>query len=234
MVIIRNYDDFVNALLEAGFSMGGGNSEGIYAVVPWSWKEPPPYDTPVWWHTGDPETDPWEWRIRVVEERRDIAYAKLFFRKGGYITRRWYPYFLAARRPGGRSLMEEYLDGRVSHFARRVYEVIAEHEPIPLHEIKYLGGLSREDAFRFDAALVELQAKMFVTICGQQRKVSQKGEAYGWSSTVFCTVERFFGPEILEEAAELDRDEAFEEIKRQIHRLNPGADPKKVRKFILG
>ena len=39
---IQNYDDFIAALLKAGFSMGGGNSEGIYAAVPWSWQEEPP------------------------------------------------------------------------------------------------------------------------------------------------------------------------------------------------
>jgi len=45
--------DFVETLLAAGFSMGGGSGDGIYSVVPWSWNEPPPYKTPVRWHTGD-------------------------------------------------------------------------------------------------------------------------------------------------------------------------------------
>ena len=34
MVQIKHYDDFVNALLSAGFSLGGGNDEGIFALVP--------------------------------------------------------------------------------------------------------------------------------------------------------------------------------------------------------
>ena len=66
-------------LLAAGFSMAGGNSKGIYAVVPFDWKANDVFDTPVRWHTGEPETDPWEWRMRVLEERDDIAYAKVFF-----------------------------------------------------------------------------------------------------------------------------------------------------------
>ena len=73
---IQNYDGFVQNLLTAGFSMGGGNDEGIFALVPWSWDEVPPYETPVRWHTGLAETDPWEWRMRVLDERRDIAYGK--------------------------------------------------------------------------------------------------------------------------------------------------------------
>jgi hypothetical protein len=73
--MIKDYNDFVNALLTAGFSIGGGNADGIYAVVPWGWNQEPPYETPVRWHTEDPETDPWEWRIRVLDERDDIAIA---------------------------------------------------------------------------------------------------------------------------------------------------------------
>lgn len=40
--MIQNYNDFVNSLLDAGFSMGGGNSEGIFSVVSWNWDEAPP------------------------------------------------------------------------------------------------------------------------------------------------------------------------------------------------
>ena len=231
--MIRNYSDFVTALLDAGFSMGGGNSDGVYSVVSWSWDEVPPYDTPVRWHTGDPATDPWEWRMRVLDERDDIAYAKLFFRKSGYITREWYPYFLAVRR-GGKNLMDEYANGMISHFARRIYEVIHEYGTLPLHAIKQIGGFSKQDASGFDRALNELQMKMYLTMCGRQQKLSQKGEGYGWSSTVFCTVETFFGKDIFEKAHQINEREAAEKIAERIYSLNPAADPKKVIKFIKG
>lgn len=230
---IKNYNDFITTLLNAGFSMANGNSEGIYSVIPWNWNEAPPYETPVRWHTGDPETDPWEWRIRVLEERDDIAYAKLFFNKGGYITKEWYPYFLAVRR-GGRSLAEEYEDGNISSLAKRIYEVITENEQIPLHVTKQIGGFNKSDSSRFDRALVELQIKMFVTMCGRQQKISKKGEEYGWSSTVFCTVERYFGEEVVKQADEIDEREAIEKITEQIYRLNPDVNPRKIAKFIKG
>lgn len=230
---IKNYNDFITTLLNAGFSMANGNSEGIYSVIPWNWNEAPPCETPVRWHTGDPETDPWDWRIRVLEERDDIAYAKLFFNKGGYITKEWYPYFLAVRR-GGRSLAEEYEDGNISSLAKRIYEVITENEQIPLHVIKQIGGFNKNDSSRFDRALVELQIKMFVTMCGRQQKISKKGEEYGWSSTVFCTVERYFGEEVVKQADEIDEREAIEKITEQIYRLNPAADPRKIARFIKG
>ncbi|HWR22288.1 MAG TPA: hypothetical protein VN366_02325 [Feifaniaceae bacterium] len=231
--MIKNYSDFVKALLDAGFSMGGGNSEGIYSVVPWSWDELPPYETPVRWHTGDPETDPWEWRMRVLNERGDIAYAKLFFKKSGYITKEWYPYFLAVRR-GGRELADEYADGAVSRYARRIYDVVTEHEALPVHAIKKIGGFSKEDASKFDQALVELQMKLYLTMCGRQQKLSKKGEEYGWSSTVFCTAERYFGLDVFEQAGSIDEREAIEKLSERIYALNPEANPKKILRFIKG
>lgn len=231
--MIQNYDDFISTLLDSGFSMGGGNNEGIYSVIPWNWNEAPPYETAVCWHTGDPETDPWEWRMRVLDERDDIAYAKLFFNKSGYITKEWYPYFLAARR-GGKDFEEEYSNGTISNFAKRIYEVIQHNEAVPLHVIKQIGGFSREDAHKFDRALVELQMKMYVTMCGRQQKLSKKGEEYGWSSTVFCTIENFFGNEMLEKADKISEREAIDKIKGRISDLNPGAITKKIMKFIKG
>lgn len=231
--MIQNYNDFVISLLDAGFSMGSGNSEGIFSVVSWNWAEVPPYDTPVRWHTGDPETDPWEWRMRVLDERDDIAYAKLFFKKSGYITKEWYPYFLVARR-GGKNYMDKYADGTMNHFSKRIYDIIIENETLPLHTIKQIGGFSKEDTSKFDSALVDLQMKMYLTMCGRQQKLSPKGEEYGWSSTVFCTVERYFGEDIIKKADRISEQEAIEKITEQIYILNPAADPKKITKFIKG
>ena len=65
---LKNFNDFVQILLVSGFSMGEGNDEGIYAIVNHDWQTAPP-GSPIIWHTGDPETDPWEWCVRVLSER---------------------------------------------------------------------------------------------------------------------------------------------------------------------
>jgi len=231
--MIRNYDDFVNTVLEAGFSLGGGNGEGIYAAIPWGWNDEPPYDTPVRWHTDDPETDPWEWRIRVLDERSDIAYAKVFFKKSGYIAKDWYPYFLAARRLG-RTFEDAYADGNISHFAKRIYDVVLENEVLPVHDIKLLAGFSKDDKSGFDRALTELQMKMFLTMCGRAQKFSMHGKNIAWSSTVFCTTEHFFGNDIFEKANKINADEAYALIREQVLKLNSLAEETKVKKFILG
>jgi len=230
--MINNYDDFIAQLLNAGFSMGAGNDEGVFALLSHNWDNTPE-DCLLQWHTGDADTDPWVWRMRVLDERDDVAYSKFFFKKSGYITREWYPYFLAARR-GGRTFDEAYADGTMSQYAKRIYHAVAENGALPLDEIKRQGGFSRDEKPKFDGALVELQMRLYLTMCGQAQKISQNGGEYGWSSTVFCTTENFWGEDVFRQAAEIDVDEAVEKIAAQVLLLNPTVEEKKIIKFIKG
>ena len=226
--MIYNYHDFVKVIHDVGFSMGGGADDGIYS---YSHLCAPCIRA----HTEDPDTDPWEWRIRVLDEGADIAYAKLFFKKSGYITKDWYPYFLAARRDGN-TFEDAYARGVISHFAKRIYDVVAENGTVPLHNIKQLAGFKREDKSGFDRAITELQMGMFLTICGSQQKHFKIGgnteNNTGWRSTVFCTTETFFGEDVFNKAAKLSVNEAVDAIREQVLKLNPSAQEKKIIKFI--
>ena len=232
-MIPGNFNEFVQILYKSGFTTGSGNNEGIYAIVDFNWLNAPPA-SPIRWHTGDFETDPWAWRVRVLDECDDIAYSKCFFRKSGYITREFYPYFLALRR-GGQELIDEYADGLISYSAKRIYSVIQEHGELPLHDIKTLGGFGRDDKSRFDSALTELQMRLYLTINGTRRRMNAKGEEYGWEATVFCTTERFWAnTDVFARAAKLGEDEAYAAISERIYKLNPNADENRIRKFAYG
>ena len=231
--IMHNYSDFVAELIKAGFSFAdGGNNEGVFNLLKYGWHEEPP-DSPIRWHTGDKETDPWEWRIRVLDERNDIAYSKLFFRKAGYITKEWYPYFLSVRR-NNKSFEDEYRSGTISHFAKRIYDIVDECGNISLHEIRRIAGFSRADKSKFERALTDLQMKMYLSICGTQQRISQMGKPYAWPSMVFCTTECFFGEEMFERATQISAVEAINKITEQVFILNPYAQEARVIKFIKG
>ncbi|NCC49563.1 MAG: hypothetical protein EOM13_10995 [Clostridia bacterium] len=73
---------------------------------------------------------------------------------------------------------------------------------------------------------------LFITMSGRRQKISAQGEHYGWSSTVFCTTERFWGESVFREAAAIRRDDAVERISRQILRLNPQAIQARISRFI--
>lgn len=230
--MINNYNDFVRELLKAGFSGAvGGKDDGVFGLFRYGWGAEE--ETGIRWHTGNPDTDPWEWRMRVLDERDDIAYAKVFFKKAGYITKEWYPYFLAARR-GRKVFDDDYTDGIISHTAKLIYDVVAENDSLPLHEIKQLAGFHRDDKSKFDSALTELQMRLYLTMRGTEQKVSSKGEEYGWASTVFCTTEHFWGEDVFEQAAGISSDEALAKISGRILALNPMAKEKKIVKFVRG
>ncbi|MCL2828319.1 MAG: hypothetical protein FWD99_06225 [Oscillospiraceae bacterium] len=231
--MIHNYNDFCTELTKAGFSVAGGNDEGVFGLIHHNWNEAPPDGSPIRWHTGDPDTDPWEWRMRVLNERDDIAYAKMFFRKAGFITKAWYPYFLAVRR-AGTSFAESYADGTISHAAKRIYEIVSQSDFLPSEEIKRLAGFPREEKSKFDRALTELQMGLYLTVCGSRQKTSLTGTAYSWPSMIFCTTERFWGKDVFAQAAEICPEDAVQTITEQIFSLNPLAQKTKVRKFIQG
>ena len=230
--MIRNYSEFCTELLKTGFSGSiGGKDEGVFNLFRYGWGAEE--ETGIQWHTDDPETDPWQWRIRVLSERDDIAYSKLFFRKAGYITKEWYPYFYAARR-GDRIFEDAYSDGVFSNTAKRVYGAVSENGRLSLQDIKRIAGFSREDKSKVESALTELQIKMYLTICDIYYKVSQKGEEYGFSTTVFSTVESFWGDDVINKAANIKENEAVEAITERILFLNPLARKEKFIKFIRG
>lgn len=225
--MVNSFEEFCGELIKCGFSMGGGNAKGIHAVIPFDWNSTPE-DSRIRWHTGDPETDPWEWRMRVLKERDDIAYAKVFFGTSGYITKEWYPLFLTVRRHG--MVFDEWYDeGKASQMESSIYKAISENGQVALHDLKRICSIQKEDASRFDRALVSLQRNLFITMCGQTQKKNRQGQGYGWNSTVFCTVEDFWKEDL---STALSPQEACQAIRDQILKLNPQAQEKNIRKFI--
>ena len=225
--MVTCFQEFCDELLKSGFSMGGGNAKGIFAVVPFDWKNPVP-GCPIAWHTGEPETDPWEWRMRVLEERDDIAYGKVFFGASGYITREWYSYFLAVRRQG-LTFDEWYYEGKAGLLEKRIYEAVEQNGHMAFHDLKRECEISKESAGQFERALSNLQKNLFLTMCGRSQKLSRSGEPYGWNSTVFTTVEAFWGEDLM---LDITEDAAYEKIRERILLLNPDAKEKDIRKFI--
>ena len=165
---INHFNDFIKELRTVGFTIGGENGEGVFTLSD-------AFGESIAWHTEDPETDPWEWRIRVLDEYTDIAYGKLFFRKSGYITKEWYPYFLAVRR-GKKELQEEYEEGNVTIMAKRIYDVLSEEKELPVHLLKQYGGFSGEDKSGFDKALTQLQMDFYIPYAGGQGSVPAAGK----------------------------------------------------------
>ena len=46
---------------------------------------------PEYWWSGDPKSDPWEWR-EIIARSGKVAYGKFFDKKAGFISKQWFPY----------------------------------------------------------------------------------------------------------------------------------------------
>lgn len=221
---IDSFYSFCEALREVGFSMGGSNDEGVFSLCNY-------FSDNIVAHTGDKETDPWEWRIRGITECKDLAYGKLLLNKGGWITKKWFPYFMSIRR-GNKTLIEMYNDGLISNTAKKIYDLISNTPGLSLQEIKATVGYDKNEKSEFDASITMLQMKMFITISGEKFKLSKDGKAFGWPVTTFRTIEDSFGEEIFDLSCAIDKQDAIERIMEQIFILNPNAESKVIFKFI--
>ncbi len=229
---IRCFDDFCAELARCGFCLGAGGGRGIFALLP-GWDEEPAPGSPIRWFTGEAETDPWAWRVRALEERRDIAYGKFFFGVSGYIHAGWFPDFYAVRR-GGETMEEAYGRGAVSRLAKDLYEAIGEAGVIQVHALRMRVCPGKGQNAAFERAVGDLQARLFVTPAGFWQKVSREGVPYGWNGTAYTTVERFWQERGLDLSDAPEPKAAAEAIRAQVLRLNPGAREKDIRKFIYG
>lgn len=216
---IHGYGDFCTRLRKAGFSIGSDNSEGIFTLCDY-------FGGNIHWHTGDPDTDPWSWRIRVLTEESGIGYGKLFFQKGGYMTAEWAPFFIAAKRDH-QTYEDEYLDGHMSLMERSICKYVEEKGEAALHEIKAAVGSKG-----LEAAITKLQTGMFLTISGEVMRLSKANVPYGWPSTAFRLTEDFWGQDVMEKAHALSAGEAREQIIRRVYELNPNVESRALERFL--
>lgn len=181
------------------------------------------------WHTGL-DTDPWIWKDRVAAEKK-AAYSKIIGKRPSFISLSWYPYFLAAYRPG-KTPFERYNDGTLSGMAKKLFDLISSSGPLQTHTLKRLLSVDKKSGSRFESGLTELQWTMDITTCGAYRRISGRGEEYGWLITEYTTVEKWAAPELMERASRIDRAEALDKIVSSVRSALPGSKQENILKFL--
>ncbi|SCX91598.1 AlkZ-related protein [Alkaliphilus peptidifermentans] len=218
---ISEYSEFISMVKDIGFMTLSNNRIDFPCLSDLTNQEE--------WHTGL-STDPWLWRVSIEKDRK-AAYGKLFDKKPGFISLEWYPKFLAAKR-SGRNFSEIYSAGLISNYAKQIYDLFEDDTILAVHEIKSLGGFTKDLNSKYEAAMCELQMWMFITVKGSKQKISAKGEPYGWPSTAYSTVEAWAGDKIMEESNNIKPKDAMEEIFQRIREISPDIEPKKIKRFL--
>ena len=162
------------------------------------------------WHTGL-DTDPWCWKDRVAEEKR-LAYGCILGRHKGFVTQRMYPIFYAAFHPT-LSMPERRASGTVNQKTWQLWQLFEEQGTLNISQVRQTMGVSRKKgASAVDTAIQQLQREYYITVDGNERKVSAKGEFYGWPVNRYCRVVDWAPTNWLDSAKDWSVDEARELI----------------------
>lgn len=168
--LLTTYEDFIDRVEALGFmalstilpglpSLGGETPKNL-------------------WHTGL-DTDPWRWKDRAAEEKR-LAYGCILGGHKGFVTRRMYPVFYAAYQPI-LTMPERWVRGTVNQRVWQLWQLFENKGMLNISQIRQTLGVSqKQGSSAVDAALQKLQCEYYITVDGNERKVSAKGEFYGW------------------------------------------------------
>ena len=197
-IMLTTYEDFVARVESLGFmalsnlipglpSLGDETAESL-------------------WHTGL-ETDPWRWKDRAAQEKR-LAYGCILGGHKGFVTQRMYSIFYAAFHPT-LSMPERWAGGTVNQSAWRLWQLFEENSTLNISQVRQAMDVSRKQgASAVDTAIQQLQREYYITIDGNERKVSAKGEFYGWPVNRYRRVVDWAPAGWLESAKDWSAEEA--------------------------
>jgi hypothetical protein len=218
---IRTYEDFINTVEALGFM-------AFSDIIP-GWTSLNQQTLMEQWHTGDPETDPWQWKDRVAQEKR-LAFGCLLNGHKGFITKKWFPVFYKAYHPE-ESFEERWENGQIKQTVYKVYGLFSEGSSLSTDEIRRAMGVTKKQgAGAIDTALKLLQQEYYITVSGNRRKVNAQGEPYGWPSNTYERIEDWAGADWL--STELTREAARQRILETVLGQCQNPDIRKVTRVL--
>jgi hypothetical protein len=202
VTMLTTYEDFLERVESLGFMALSNILSGLPSLGDETVES--------LWHTGL-DTDPWRWKDRAAEEKR-LAYGCILVGHKGSIARRVYPIFYAAFHPA-LFMSERWASGTISQMTWRLWQLFEENSRLNISQVRKILGVSRKQgASAVDAAIQRLQREYYITVDGNDRKVSAKGEFYGWPVNRYCRVEDWAPAGWLEGAKDWSAEEARELI----------------------
>ena len=180
----------------------------------------------LFWWTGDPAQDPWEWRA-LIARTGEVAYGKFFGKKAGFISKEWFPYFANYRR-SGYDFDSRWEDELASRRAKKVMDPFLEQDELFSFELKELAGFGKGGEKNFEGVVTELQMQTYLTVRDFRQKVNKQGKPYGWSVSVYTTPEKLWDYEAVSAAYNEAPEVSRERIAARVRQLFPQAAEKQI------
>ena len=184
--------------------------------------------SPLFWWTGDPEQDPWEWRAIVARSGR-VAYGKFFNKKAGFISLEWFPWFANYRRDGY-DFDARWEDGLAGYRSKKIMDLFEAREEYSSHELKKEAGFGKGGEKNFSGIVTELQMQTYLVTKDFRQKRNRKGQAYGMAASVYAAPEALWWYELVSSAYREAPEKSFQRILDHVRELYPEADEKQLRK----
>ena len=185
-----------------------------------------------WW-TGDPETDPWEWR-RIIAAGSRIAYGKFFDRKAGFISKKWFPSFANFRRDGY-DFDARWDDELASVRSKKIMDLFAEDlsdRELYSFEVKKMAGFGKSGEKNFEGEIARLQMQTYLCVRDFRRRKNRAGNEYGWGIAVYCLPEHIWGYDFVSRAYKEEPAASAQKILLRAKKLYPDASDQALAKVL--
>lgn len=179
-------------------------------------------DPRTWW-SGDPETDPWEWR-KAAARSQSMAYGKFFSGKAGIISLEWLPLFMSFRR-GGLDFEDIWYAGLLQFRQKKIMDCLRDIPEMPGWQLRREAGFGKGGEKNFEGSITALQNLLFVVISDFRQRKNKFGLDYGWEGSVYSRPEECWGTSLTSEAWRFTPDRSYREIRDLMNDLYPNHDP---------
>ncbi len=211
MAHLHTYGDFLARIDQAGFLFLSDVLSGMPSV----WSE----TADAQWHTGDPDTDPWQWKDRAAAEKR-LAFGCVLGGHKGFIAPRLYAAFVRACQPDG-ALEERHDEGLVKPAVWDLWQCFEETPVLGSNDLNRLWKQSGRKSGGLEGAIRELQREFWITVSGNRRKLDRFGQPTGWAHLLYERVDIWAPAEWLAPAAGMSAAQARASILDAARRMAP-------------
>ncbi len=170
-----------------------------------------------YWWSGDRSRDPWEWR-EILAESGQVVYGKFFDRKAGFISVKWLPFFVNARRDGY-DFDSRWEEGKAPFRQKRIMDTILAEPGILSNELKQKAGFGKGGEKNFDGVLTELQMQTYLCVQAFRRRINKQGKPYGWPIAVYAPPEAIWGYKAVTEAYAEDPARSLQRITEHMQKI---------------
>ena len=219
---VRTWQELVNYINEVGFLPLFANEVPGFSVEE--------HVSSLFWWTGDPDQDPWEWR-EIIAGSGQLAYGKFFNNKNGFISREWFPYFANYRRDGY-DFDSAWEDGLMQRRYKEIMDICEDGGLHPGFALKPAAGFGKGGYKNFNGCMTSPQIQTYLIIRRFERRINKKGQPYGMPVSYYQKPEELWGYDHVASAYKEEPAVSRDRIYGRVEDLFPHGRPEAIGRLI--